>query len=63
MPSSSRRFDDWAVRLYKPVPPVRFRGDVGIAPYANGKPLPLIRQGLRPATFPEGEGDLRRGLL
>ena len=39
------------------------RGDVGIAPYANGKPLPLIRQGLRPATFPGGEGDLRRGLL
>ena len=36
---------------------------VGIAPYANGKPLPLIRQGLRPATFPVGEGDLRRGLL
>ena len=42
MPSSSRWFDDWAVRLYQPVPPIRSRGDVGIAPYANGKILPFI---------------------
>ena len=42
MPSSSRWFDDWAVRLYQPVPPARSRGDVGIAPYANGKILPFI---------------------
>ena len=27
---------------YLPVPPVRSRGDVGIAPYANGKILPFI---------------------
>ena len=42
MPSSARRFDNWAVRLYQPVPPVRSRGDVGIAPYADREMVRFI---------------------
>ena len=43
MPTSARRFDNRAVGFDQPVPPVGFRGDVGIAPYANGGILPFIR--------------------
>ena len=63
MPSSSRGFDDWAVRLYKPVPPVRFRGDVGIAPYANRKPLPFIGSVLNFQVSPPHPSRLRRSTL
>ena len=74
MPTSARRFVYRACGQYPPLPLVRLRGDVGIAPYASGKLL-LIRarffpeswaphpSGLRPATFPVGEGCLRRGTL
>ena len=43
MPTSARRFENRAVRLYEAFPPIRFRGDVGIAPYAKGKVLPFNR--------------------
>ena len=43
MPTSARRFDNRAVGFNRPVPPVRVRGDVGIAPYAKGGILPFIR--------------------
>ena len=75
MPTSARGFDNRAVGFGQPVPPVRVRGDVGIAPYANGGILPFIRArsfwgaglpssgpGCARATFPGGEGFLRRGL-
>ena len=42
MPTSARGFDNRAVGLDPPVLPARSRGDVGIAPYANGKILPFI---------------------
>ena len=37
MPSSAHRFGNRACGSYPPVPPVRSRGDVGIAPYAYEK--------------------------
>ena len=43
MPTSARRFENRAVRLYEAFPPIRFRGDVGIAPYAKGEVLPFNR--------------------
>ena len=43
MPTSARGFDNRAVGFDQPVPPVRSRGDVGIAPYAKGGILPFIR--------------------
>ena len=43
MPTSARRFDNRAVGFGQPVPPVRVRGDVGIAPYAKGGILPFIK--------------------
>ena len=74
MPTSARRFGNRAVGFDRPVPPVRSRGDVGIAPYANGGILPFIRArffggagvpssgpGYARSTFPVGEGFLRRG--
>ena len=74
MPTSARGFDNRAVGFDRPVPPVRVRGDVGIAPYANGGILPFIRArffggagvpssgpGCARSTFPVGEGFLRRG--
>ena len=74
MPTSARRFDNRAVGFNRPVPPVRVRGDVGIAPYAKGGILPFIRArffgragvpssgpGCARSTFPVGEGFLRRG--
>ena len=52
MPSSSRRFDNWAARLFLPVPPVRSRGDVGIAPYAGDGSAPFSGARLIPAGVP-----------
>ena len=43
MPTSARGLDNRAVGFDRPVPPVRVRGDVGIAPYAKGGILPFIR--------------------
>ena len=74
MPTSARGFGNRAVGFDRPVPPVRVRGDVGIAPYANGGILPFIKArffwgaglpssgpGAARATFPVGEGFLPAG--
>ena len=44
MPTSARRFENRAVRLYEAFPPIRFRGDVGIAPQSVDKPQFCVKQ-------------------
>ena len=45
-PHRPERFENRAVRLYETVPPIRSRGDVGIAPYAVGESSPFSRASL-----------------
>ena len=44
MPTSARKvrgLSGWSIRIIPPSPPLRSRGDVGIAPYAFRRVLPL----------------------